>query len=502
MVPCLCGESAIPLIQRDRETAVAMGESVAKLHVCQGCGHVFFHPFPTEMELADYYKGPWNAGANFRIEDSFEQWIEKLDGYEPQRTFVNAIIRLRAQHFGSANPVVIHDASCGYGALVTKLNMIGFDASGSDIDDQSIQIARSRGNLRVHRCHFRDMSKIIPDGVDIITSYHSVEHYINPLDFFRTVKSCLRKGGVFLMSVPNGAYLPARLDYFKEFDWCFYPGHLQYFTPYSASVLLAKAGLRVTETFSYGWDWPASQTDWLVKTMTGLLPSQLPAPERLVQALAENVLTRDLRVVAMNDDVRVEKPLDSQHRYIEFARPQSQLLATTTMPRNEPDLGAEADTYNYLREAAPTAALSSRKDCGDIWPLSSSAWAIIVHLIRTAWILVSPRALMRKCTNLALWLRATSSVSALATWHSTFDASYYLQRNSDIRGAGVDPFLHFLLYGGLEGRNPSSSFDALDYISRYPDVRSKGINPLLHFVLFGRSEHRKARPVGSESAHQ
>jgi hypothetical protein len=173
-VQCLCGGTAIPLLQRNRDTAVTIWGKTARLHVCQGCGHVFFFPLPTESELADYYNGPWNAGVNFRIEDSLEQWIEKLDGYLPQRTFVDAILRLRANHFENDRPVVVHDSSCGYGALVAKLNSLGFDASGSDIDGKSIEIARARGNPRVHQCHFSRMGDFISEGADIITCYHSV----------------------------------------------------------------------------------------------------------------------------------------------------------------------------------------------------------------------------------------------------------------------------------------------------------------------------------------
>jgi len=444
---------------------------------------VFFWPAPSDRELAEYYNGPWNAGSTHSIEDSFEQWIEKLDGYEPQRTFVEAIVRLRDKHFGKDRPVVIHDASCGFGALVAKLNAIGFDASGSDIDGESIQAARKRGNLKVHQCHFTKMRDLIPQGADIITCYHSVEHYIDPLTFFETVKHCLRPGGFFLMSVPNGAYLPARLDYFGKFDWCFYPGHLQYFTPYSATVFLAKAGLRVTETFSYAWDWPSSQTEWLLTTLTGLPASQLPAPNRLIEALADNVLTRDLRVAAVNDGTIVEGEPKSENRYMGFER----LEILEKLERlDRPWSALEGPPAEEPPEDSNTdlPGPASPDDFAD------AGGSPVMGLLRTLGLISSPLHFFSKCKDIGLWFQMVRRASALRIWSAHFDASYYVRNNPDVRITGVDPLLHFLLYGGREGRNPSALFNTASYVSRYRDVRSSRINPLLHFALFGEAENR------------
>jgi 2-polyprenyl-3-methyl-5-hydroxy-6-metoxy-1,4-benzoquinol methylase len=494
-VQCLCGGVASVLSQNGREVAVTAFDRRSCLHLCQSCGHVFFYPTTTDSELADYYNGPWNAGSTHRIEDSFEQWIEKLDGFAPQRSFVDAILRLREKYFGTNRRVVIHDASCGFGALVAKLNASGFDASGSDIDGESIRDARERGVLNLHQCHFTKMRDLLPDGADIITCYHSVEHYINPLDFFKTVKLSLRPGGIFLMSVPNGAYLPARLDYFGKFDWCLYPGHLQYFTPYSATVFLAKAGLRVIETFSYPWDGTSSQTDWLLKTLTGLPASQLPAPERFIDALADNALTRDLRVVAINDDGIVNA---SEKRYMGFERPwdvlrlPSPALEVPNIEEAAPNPALEVPSS----EATPEVTGRSRpQPPGLPEPAPHDDFEVagdfaVAGLLRTLWLIASPMHFLSKCKDIWLWFRMIRSESALRMWFAHFDASYYVRAHSDVRIAGVDPLLHFLLYGGRETRNPSPLFDTADYLSRHPDVRSSRVNPLLHFVVFGRAEKR------------
>ncbi|MER9743949.1 sulfotransferase [Mesorhizobium sp. M0187] len=71
-----------------------------------------------------------------------------------------------------------------------------------------------------------------------------------------------------------------------------------------------------------------------------------------------------------------------------------------------------------------------------------------------------------------------------------FNAEWYLDHYPDVRDAGVDPALHYLVHGGIENRDPSPSFSTSWYLDTYEDVRTARINPLLHYLLHGRFEGR------------
>ena len=73
-----------------------------------------------------------------------------------------------------------------------------------------------------------------------------------------------------------------------------------------------------------------------------------------------------------------------------------------------------------------------------------------------------------------------------------FNSAHYLEMNSDVRAAGVDPALHYLVHGGREGRDPGPLFSTKAYLARYPDVAEAGLNALLHYETQGRRENRSA----------
>lgn len=78
-----------------------------------------------------------------------------------------------------------------------------------------------------------------------------------------------------------------------------------------------------------------------------------------------------------------------------------------------------------------------------------------------------------------------------------FDAQWYLETYSDIKESGYaeDPAMHYLLFGGFEGRHPGPLFNSVAYYLEYPDVYQNQLNPIVHYALFGRNESRKVFPL-------
>ena len=130
----------------------------------------------------------------------------------------------------------------------------------------------------------------------------------------------------------------------------------------------------------------------------------------------------------------------------------------------------------------------------------AAEWAVgvlraISGICRGMILVGSPRLASSNAKNLLLGMKLVlGGGEGRATWGAHFDATYYKWANPDIARTGIPPWLHYLLCGYFENRNPSESFDSAYYRSRHLDVRDEGINPLLHYAMFGRQEERSQAP--------
>ena len=75
-----------------------------------------------------------------------------------------------------------------------------------------------------------------------------------------------------------------------------------------------------------------------------------------------------------------------------------------------------------------------------------------------------------------------------------FDKNWYLENNYDVVQANINPALHYLYYGGIEGRDPGPNFSSKWYLETYEDVKRARVNPLVHYLRYGRKEGRLTQP--------
>lgn len=66
-----------------------------------------------------------------------------------------------------------------------------------------------------------------------------------------------------------------------------------------------------------------------------------------------------------------------------------------------------------------------------------------------------------------------------------FNEKWYLDKNKDVRDAGIDPVVHYILYGWKEGRDPTPGFSTLSYLQNNASVHEARINPFVHYLTKG-----------------
>ena len=86
------------------------------------------------------------------------------------------------------------------------------------------------------------------------------------------------------------------------------------------------------------------------------------------------------------------------------------------------------------------------------------------------------------------WLRALSwnpfhaaRVQRIAA-SGLFDENFYNEQNPDVVAASMLPLIHYIAFGGAEGRDPNPLFSTAFYLARNPEARQPNRTPLEHYL--------------------
>jgi len=75
-----------------------------------------------------------------------------------------------------------------------------------------------------------------------------------------------------------------------------------------------------------------------------------------------------------------------------------------------------------------------------------------------------------------------------------FDFDYYRAVHADMKEHPDEYLLkHFYFHGWKEGRDPSPEFSVTFYLEKHTDIRAQGINPFAHYIRIGEAEGRVSR---------
>ncbi|MBI4893138.1 MAG: glycosyltransferase [Acidobacteria bacterium] len=128
-------------------------------------------------------------------------------------------------------------------------------------------------------------------------------------------------------------------------------------------------------------------------------------------------------------------------------------------------------------ELVPLLASAVRGSLAAWWKLSRLRGSSPFAALRCSLLASFARGAARR--NLRLLGDVLAHPGAAEIVASSFDQGYYFRHNSDVARAGIDPLLHYSLFGHAEHRRPSESFDLAPCFRRWPELRRNGVNPLL-----------------------
>ena len=154
--------------------------------------------------------------------------------------------------------------------------------------------------------------------------------------------------------------------------------------------------------------------------------------------------------------------------------------------------------FGWAEERRPNAWFDPKKYARQIVDLDTKTENVFLHLCNvTLQSNEDPQVMYSKLVSDAVTHRPRNAApadqpitlkvskpdaKALQQAAALFDVDYYLAHNPDVAETGVDPLVHFMTIGWIEGRDPSPEFSVNYYLRNNKDVAASGTNPLAHHL--------------------
>jgi ubiquinone biosynthesis O-methyltransferase len=113
----------------------------------------------------------------------------------------------------------ILDIGCGNGNISLALGSLGYNVTGVDIDQMSIDTASGRNKYSNVKFEVLDANSfVMNDAFDAVVCSEVLEHLSKPYELLESIYRILKPGGVFVATVPNG-YGPREMLITRPMQW-------------------------------------------------------------------------------------------------------------------------------------------------------------------------------------------------------------------------------------------------------------------------------------------
>lgn len=212
---------------------------------CSDCFFIFTNEYPPENQAANYYI----SGDYISHSDTSKGTINKIyhlvRGYMLKRKF--SMLR----RVSPAGKQSVLDIGCGTAYFPLYLNQKGWHCKGLEISDEARKFAYEKHGLTIDK-----PEKIVDfelGSFDIVTMWHTLEHFYDPDNYMKNVHRLLRKNGLLVIALPNNSSYDA--GYYSKY-WAAWdvPRHLWHFDPHTIERYAGGHGFAPVKTFRLPFD--------------------------------------------------------------------------------------------------------------------------------------------------------------------------------------------------------------------------------------------------------
>lgn len=189
----------------------------------------------------------------------------------------------RVLHLGCVDAGLLHERFARQELMHQKLAAVASELWGVDIDEEGIQFLASQGFehlLAGDICEPVVLAQLSGQPFDLVLATEVIEHLPNPVQFLQAARQLLTPGQTeLIITVPNAFRIQTLLWLLRGIEYV-HPDHNYWFSYVTATNLLRKSGLNVTEVFAYSFQ-PRAGLPNVARRLLGR-----PAPAALATAAA------------------------------------------------------------------------------------------------------------------------------------------------------------------------------------------------------------------------
>ena len=231
----LCSEKAAKRCHQERGYVMVR---------CLRCGFVYQNPRPSQQKLLKAYQTYLPEGA-----EEIEVWGRMMR--QVFRRGADCIER----HIPQGR---LLDVGTGYGFFLALMQSRGWEAMGLEVSPTGAQYGRKRWGLSIISQPWEKAS-FLEGEFDVVTAFYVVEHFPDPVAFFREVHRIVRPGGMILVRYPHTTPIKDILAFMRvKNDLYHLPFHLSDFSPRTMRMAMEEAGFTEIKTVIGGFTVPSN----------------------------------------------------------------------------------------------------------------------------------------------------------------------------------------------------------------------------------------------------
>lgn len=218
---------------------------------CRGCDFVYADPRAEADDARAFYSAVEGRVSSVAGEPATsEAWRRAVGGRR-------AHLLRAAREIGNPTRATFLDVGFGDGSALAAARDLGWDAHGIEYSDWLVEAARRR--LGFDTVYDLDLTEVpLPPGsVDVVYSWHVVEHVLDVRAWLREISALLRPGGVVILGTESANSLAGRLQVagFRLLRRVPWPptstDHTYWFSADTLGQLLCESGLKPSRIDTY-----------------------------------------------------------------------------------------------------------------------------------------------------------------------------------------------------------------------------------------------------------